>query len=120
MVDHTAFCNFPSANLLAGKVMVITGAGQGMGRVLAQVAVREGARVLAADISGKQEETAAAIGCAAVPFRLDVTKEDQIETMFAAAVKAFGRVDASVHLAGVSGNRRGEEVAFEEFDEHAS
>lgn len=119
MVDHTAFCDFPAANLLAGKVMVITGAGQGMGRVLAQVAVREGAKVLTADVSGKQEETAAAIGSAAVPFHIDVTREDQIEAMFAAAVKAFGRVDASVHLAGVSGNRRGEEVSFEEFDEHA-
>lgn len=119
MVDHTGFCDFPSANLLAGKVMVITGAGQGMGRVLAQVAVREGARVLAADVSGQQKETAAAIGAAAVPFQLDVTSEDQIEAMFAAAVGAFGRVDASVHLAGISGGRRGEEVSYTEFEEHA-
>lgn len=120
MVDHTSFCDFPAANLLAGKVMVITGAGQGMGRVLARVAVREGAKVLAADISGAEEETAAMIGPDAVPFHVDVTREDQIEAMFAAAIKAFGRVDASAHLAGLSGNRRGEEVSFEEYDQLTS
>ena len=119
MIDHTSFCDFPSANLLAGKVMVITGAGQGMGKVLAQVAVREGARVLAADRSGQEAETAAALGENAVPFHLDVTQEDQIEAMFKAALDHFGRVDASVHLAGISGNRRGDEVTFAEYDEHS-
>lgn len=112
--------DFPSANLLAGKVMVVTGAGQGMGRVLAQVAAREGARVLAADLSGAEEETATMIGSAAVPFHVDVTREDQIEAMFAAAVKAFGRVDASAHVHGISGNRRGEEVSVEEYDQLTS
>lgn len=120
MADHRNYCDFPSANLLGGKVMVITGAGQGMGRVLAKVAVREGAKVLVADISGAEEETAAMIGPDAVPFHIDVTDEKQIEAMFATAVEAFGRVDASVHLAGLSGGRRGEEVSFEEYDQLTS
>jgi NAD(P)-dependent dehydrogenase (short-subunit alcohol dehydrogenase family) len=119
MVDHTAFCNFPPANLLAGKVMVITGAGQGMGKVLAQVAVREGARVLVADLSGMEEETAAALGANAVPFHLDVTQESQVEAMFKTAIDHFGKVDASVHLAGISGGRRGDEVTFAEYEEHS-
>jgi NAD(P)-dependent dehydrogenase (short-subunit alcohol dehydrogenase family) len=38
---------------LEGKVAVITGAGSGMGRAAAEVFVREGAKVLAADISGQ-------------------------------------------------------------------
>lgn len=115
-----AYCDFPSANLLAGKVMVITGAGQGMGRVLARVAVREGAKVLVADISGAESETAAMIGPAAVPFHIDVTKEDQIAAMFAKAVSEFGKVDASVHLAGLSGGRRSPELSFEEYDQLTS
>lgn len=115
-----SYSDFPSANLLAGKVMVVTGAGQGMGRVLARVAAREGAQVLAADISGAEEETAAMIGPSVQPFHLDVTKEEQIEAMFAAAMGTFGRVDASVHLAGLSGGRRGDEVSFEEYDELTS
>ncbi|MFT3964966.1 MAG: SDR family NAD(P)-dependent oxidoreductase [Sphingobium sp.] len=111
--------DFPSANLLAGKVMVVTGAGRGMGRVLALVAAREGARVLVADISGEEEDTAAQIGPNAVPFRLDVTREEEIEAMFAHALDSFGRVDASVHLAGIAGGRRAPEVSYEEFDQHA-
>jgi NAD(P)-dependent dehydrogenase (short-subunit alcohol dehydrogenase family) len=114
------FSDFPSANLLAGKIMVITGAGTGMGKVLAKVAVREGAKVLAADISGEEEATAAAIGPEAMPFHIDVTKEDQIEAMFAAAVTAFGRVDASVHLAGLAGGRRGDEVSYEEYEQQTN
>lgn len=119
MVDHTNFCDFPSANLLEGKVMVITGAGQGMGKVLARVAVREGAKVLVADMSGAEAETAAALGANAVPFHLDVTREDQVEAMFTTALDHFGKVDASVHLAGISGGRRGDEVTYAEYEEHS-
>ena len=70
---------------LDGKVAVITGAGSGMARASTEVFVREGAKVLAADISGGEEETAAELGDAVVPFRVDVTKEAEVEAMFAAA-----------------------------------
>jgi NAD(P)-dependent dehydrogenase (short-subunit alcohol dehydrogenase family) len=86
---------------LDGKVAVITGAGSGMARASTRIFVREGARVLAADISGREEETAKELGDPVVPFRCDVTKEDQIEAMFAAALDAFGRVDAVLNIAGI-------------------
>jgi NAD(P)-dependent dehydrogenase (short-subunit alcohol dehydrogenase family) len=54
---------------LEGKVAVITGAGSGMGRSAAAVFVREGARVLAVDISGQEKETAAELGDAVVAQR---------------------------------------------------
>ena len=73
---------------LDGKVAVITGAGSGMARACSQVFVREGAKVLAADISGRQEETASALGEACVPFKVDVTDEASVEAMFAAALDA--------------------------------
>ncbi|MET0728111.1 MAG: SDR family NAD(P)-dependent oxidoreductase, partial [Acidimicrobiales bacterium] len=79
---------------LEGKVAVITGAGSGMGRAAAQVFAREGAKVVAADISGGQNDTAAALGDAVVPVQVDVTDEASVEAMLAAAVEAFGRVDA--------------------------
>lgn len=88
---------------LEGKVAVVTGAGSGMGRATTQVLVREGARVLAVDVSGRQEETAAALGDAVVPFRADVSVEADVEAMFAAALDAFGRVDAALNVAGVGG-----------------
>jgi NAD(P)-dependent dehydrogenase (short-subunit alcohol dehydrogenase family) len=101
---------------LDGKVAVITGAGTGMGRSSSQVFVREGARVLAADISGGEEKTAASLGDAVVPFRVDVTQEDQVEAMFAAAIEAFGRVDAVLNVAGIGGAEPVHKITMAEYD----
>ncbi len=91
--------------MLEGKVAVITGAGQGIGRACANVFVREGARVLAVDFSGKQEQVAAELGPMVVPFHADVSREDDIAAMFAAALETFGRVDAALQVAGTMGGR---------------
>jgi NAD(P)-dependent dehydrogenase (short-subunit alcohol dehydrogenase family) len=101
---------------LEGKVAVITGAGSGMARASTKVFVREGAKVLAADISGREEETAAELGDAVVPFRCDVTKEDQVEAMFEAALDAFGRVDAVLNVAGIGGAQRVGDITMDEYD----
>jgi len=102
--------------LLNGKVAVITGAGSGMGRASTSVFVREGAKVLAADITGQEEKTASDLGDSVVPFRVDVTDEAQIEAMFAAAVERFGRVDAVLNVAGIGGFGELAEVSQEDYD----
>jgi len=84
---------------LDGKVAVITGAGSGMAKAAAEVFVREGAKVLAADISGAEKDTAADLGEAVVPFHVDVSNEADVEAMFAA--EAFRRVDAVLNVAGI-------------------
>src|SRR5205807_886205 len=86
---------------LDSKVAVITGAGSGMARAAAAVFVREGAKVLAADISGAEKDTAAELGDAVVSFHVDVSKEADVEAMFAAALEAFRRVDAVLNVAGI-------------------
>ena len=101
---------------LDGKVAVITGAGSGMGRACSHVFVREGARVLAADISGREDETAAALGDAVKPFRVDVTQEEQVEAMFAAALEAFGQVDAVLNVAGIGGAEPVHKITMAEYD----
>jgi NAD(P)-dependent dehydrogenase (short-subunit alcohol dehydrogenase family) len=101
---------------LDGKVAVITGAGSGMARAAAGVFVREGARVLAADISGREDETAAALGDAVVPFRVDVVDEVQVEAMFAAATEAFGRVDAVLNVAGIGGAQPVVDVTLDDYE----
>ena len=101
---------------LDGKVAVITGAGSGMARATAEVFVREGARVLAADVSGRQQETADALGDACVPFTVDVTNEADVEAMFAAAVDAFGKVDAVLNVAGIAAGGALAEIALDEYD----
>jgi NAD(P)-dependent dehydrogenase (short-subunit alcohol dehydrogenase family) len=101
---------------LDGKVAVITGAGSGMARATTAVFVREGARVLAADISGREEETAAQHGEAVVPFRVDVTDEAQVEAMFAKALDAFGRIDAVLNVAGIGNAQPLADVTMDEYD----
>jgi NAD(P)-dependent dehydrogenase (short-subunit alcohol dehydrogenase family) len=87
--------------LLDGKVAVITGAGSGMAKASTQVFVREGAKVVAADFSGAEKDTAAEIGDAVFPFHCDVTREDDVAALFDAALQEFGHVDAVLNVAGI-------------------
>src|SRR3954447_2299855 len=75
-----------------GKVAVITGAGSGMAKASVEVFAREGAKIVAADISGAEKDTAAEMGTDVVPFHCDVTKEDDVEALMRAAVEEFGRL----------------------------
>ncbi|WP_019925374.1 SDR family NAD(P)-dependent oxidoreductase [Nocardia sp. BMG111209] len=88
---------------LAGKVAVITGAGSGIGRASALLFAREGAKVVCADISGREEKTAAEIGAAAIGVRVDVANSVAVQGMIAAAVDTFGRLDILFNNAGFSG-----------------
>jgi NAD(P)-dependent dehydrogenase (short-subunit alcohol dehydrogenase family) len=105
---------------LEGTIAVITGAGSGMGRAAAQVFAREGAKVLGVDISGREEETAGELGDAFVPFHADVSREKEVEAMFAAALDAFGKVDAVLNVAGIAGAGRMGEVSVEQFQQIVS
>jgi NAD(P)-dependent dehydrogenase (short-subunit alcohol dehydrogenase family) len=102
---------------LEGKVAVITGAGSGMAKASARIFVREGGKVLAGDISGAEEQTAKELGDAVVPFHCDVTKEDDVEAMFAAALDAFGKVDAVLNVAGIGGASPLADVDMDYYDQ---
>jgi NAD(P)-dependent dehydrogenase (short-subunit alcohol dehydrogenase family) len=101
---------------LDGKIAIITGAGSGMGRACTEAFVREGARVLAADISGREEQTAGDLGDAVVPHRVDVSDEAQVEAMFAAALERFGRVDAVLNVAGIGGAEPLADITLADYD----
>lgn len=88
---------------LANKVAVITGAGSGMGKAMAQLFVREGAKVVCADRSGKEEETAASLGDAAVAVHVDVAISKDVRLMIETAVQRFGRLDVVCNNAGFGG-----------------
>jgi NAD(P)-dependent dehydrogenase (short-subunit alcohol dehydrogenase family) len=91
--------------LLDGKVAVITGAGSGMAKASVRVFVREGARVVAADISGAEKDTAAEVGGDVVPVHCDVTDEADLEAAVRTAVERFGRLDAMLNVAGIAEGR---------------
>jgi NAD(P)-dependent dehydrogenase (short-subunit alcohol dehydrogenase family) len=101
---------------LDGKVAVITGAGSGMAKASAETFVREGAKVLAADISGAEKDTAAELGEAVVPFHVDVSNEADVEAMFGAAIESFGRVDAVLNVAGIGTAGAVHEIDLNEYE----
>jgi NAD(P)-dependent dehydrogenase (short-subunit alcohol dehydrogenase family) len=99
-----------------GKVAVITGAGSGMAKASVGVFAREGAKILAADISGAEQDTAAEVGADVVPFHCDVTKEADVEATMRAAVAEFGRLDAVLNVAGIGDAAQIVDVTMEHYD----
>ena len=90
---------------LDNKVAVVTGAASGIGKEIARAFVREGARVVIADLNQAGADAVAAElsggGERAIGVAMDVTSEAQVETGMAKAVKAFGRLDVLVSNAGI-------------------
>ena len=91
---------------VADKVCIVTGAGSGIGRAIAERLAEEGGRVLCADIvADTAAATAAGIaasGGEAFGHRVDVAKSREVDDMVAAALGRWGRVDVLVNNAGVN------------------
>ena len=90
---------------LDGKVAVVTGAGSGIGRAAARRFAEEGARLVVADISGRQDELAADLGDDAVAVHADVTVADDVAAMITLAEERFGGLDVLVNNAGAGQER---------------
>ena len=89
---------------LAGKVAVVTGAGSGMGAAMVEVFAREGAKVVAADISGQQKQVAESVGDDCLPVHADVSNGADVRAMLDAAISTFGRLDILCNNAGIDGH----------------
>jgi NAD(P)-dependent dehydrogenase (short-subunit alcohol dehydrogenase family) len=97
-----------------GKTAIVTGAGRGMGRAVAVTLARDGAAVVVNDVRQEWAESAVAEieaqGGRAIAFVADVSREDQVEAMVAAAVERFGGVHILVNNAGILGNTQALEL----------
>lgn len=89
------------ANHLEDKVVVITGAGSGFGRLLAGQGSDLGAKVVGGDVNGEQLAAAFEGMKDAEHVVADVTDIEQMKALAAHAVAAFGRIDVMVNNAGV-------------------
>ncbi|WP_213308451.1 SDR family NAD(P)-dependent oxidoreductase [Paraburkholderia sacchari] len=89
---------------LAGKVALVTGAGQGIGRSIARLFAEEGATVVAIDLDLEAAQTTLSTAPAAqqcVARKVDVSSSAAVQALFAETVERHGRVDIVVNNAGV-------------------
>ena len=106
------------AGIVAGKTAVVTGAGRGIGRGIAMLLAKEGARVVVCDIgaslqgegsdTGPAQETVDAIkkvGGEAIASTLSITEPQNAEAIVKSALDTFGRVDIVVNNAGILRDR---------------
>ena len=102
------------AGIVAGKTAIVTGAGRGIGRGIAMLLAKEGARVVVCDIgaslqgegrdTGPAQETVDAIkkaGGEAIASTLSITEPKNAEAIVKIALEAFGRIDILVNNAGI-------------------
>jgi len=103
MTDHEA--NHTTKNYVDGKVILITGAGGGFGRILSEMTAAMGARVVATDVDGVAASATAdaivAAGGEAIGLAVDVTHRADLVDAVQRAVERWGSVDVLVNNAGV-------------------
>ena len=99
---------------LEGKVAVITGAANGIGRATARLFAREGARLLLADIDEQGlYETLALVrneGGEALLMRMDVSVEAEVRELIGLALSTYARIDILCNNAGITGQMSGIET----------
>jgi dehydrogenase/reductase SDR family protein 4 len=91
------------AATLDGKIAIVTGASRGIGRSIAEVFAREGAKVV---LAGRRQETldevARGIGPSARPVVCHVGKADQLQNLVESTTREFGRIDVLVNNAATN------------------
>jgi NAD(P)-dependent dehydrogenase (short-subunit alcohol dehydrogenase family) len=103
--------NFEMSDLMAGKVVVVTGGAAGIGRATAVAFARRGASVVIGDVDGAgAEKTVASIkdnGGEASCVRVDVTKSAEVQHMITSAVGQYCGLDYAFNNAGFVGSNAG-------------
>ena len=88
--------------MVQNKVVLITGAAQGIGFELAKSFYSNGAKLVLTDINEeKVKEAALSLGENAIGLKCDVTHEDEIQSVIQATIERFGRLDILINNAGM-------------------
>ena len=90
---------------IEGRVAIITGAAQGIGRAIAELYAAKGAALVLVDLKSEVEDTARAVrgaGARAVALTADLTDSTSIGKIVERSVKEFGKIDILVNNAGVA------------------
>ena len=108
---------------LHGKVALVTGSADGIGRAIALALARNGASIVVNDLEGRGEETKEEItelGQRALLVNADVRRRDEVDHLISEAEREFGGIDILVGNAGVNtpGERRSPIHEFDETEWH--
>src|ERR1041385_142870 len=99
-----------------GRVAVVSGAAQGMGKAVALRLGQEGATVIAADINGKgAEATAKEIGGSSFGQQTDIGDAGAVKVLFDAVAQKFGKLDVLVNVAAIVPFVKWDELTFKEW-----
>ncbi|MEE2657755.1 MAG: SDR family oxidoreductase [Candidatus Latescibacterota bacterium] len=105
---------------LSGRVVVVSGAAQGIGRHISLGCAEVGADLLLADLNEEgAQQTAAdieALGRRAIPLRCDVSNPEQVRSMYEVLDREFGRIDVLANVAGEGILKAPEELTLEEVE----
>jgi len=105
---------------LSGKVAVVTGASRGLGQYFGRALARAGADLVitSRDISRLEsfQHEIEHLGRRALPVKLDVLNEKDIEQMVAAAIDEYGKIDILVNNAGLNIRRPAAEMTWKDWD----
>jgi NAD(P)-dependent dehydrogenase (short-subunit alcohol dehydrogenase family) len=103
---------------LDGKIALVTGAGRGIGARISAKLVEEGCSVYVTDVNAEAANvSAAAIGPAAHPMRIDVTDPRDIQLRVEEIVEKHGRIDILVNNAGILKTGSIVDSSIEDWDE---
>ncbi|MCL5105604.1 MAG: SDR family oxidoreductase [Armatimonadetes bacterium] len=101
---------------LQGRIAVVTGAAQGIGKSIAEALVEEGARVVVADVKREEgEATVAELGDMTSFAMCNIADVDQVNALIDGTVEKFGKLDIMVNNAGINTSRQEDRVTTDQF-----
>lgn len=105
---------------LSGKVAIVTGGAQGLGRAMAEGLAEAGAKVIIADINEERAELTAEelrqMGFAAEAYPVDVSQRESVDRLVEHVVQRHGRLDVVLNSAGLNRRYPMAEITLEDYD----
>lgn len=103
-----------------GKIILVTGGGQGLGAAISKTMTEDGATVIAVDVNeGKLKNTVKEItdaGGKIKSYTMNVADEKNVEEVIEKIIEEFGRIDAVINNAGIDYTKSIEDISYDEFN----